>query len=86
MTLEQPVAAGGIDPVPGEWQRVSPKYVVVDLLGVLVSAVLFTIGTGVPWLLSGVTWLMRPFLPSGFTNNFDIAHSLPGGGVSAGPL
>ncbi len=42
----------------GDWQRVSPKYVVVDLLGILVSAVLFVVGTGIPWLLSGVTWLV----------------------------
>lgn len=58
MTHPEPAAAAALDPVPGEWQRVSPKYVVVDLLGILVSAVLFVVGTGVPWLLSGVTWLI----------------------------
>lgn len=58
MTEQQPVPAGGIEPVPGEWRRVSPKYVVVDLLGILVSAVLFVVGTGVPWLLSGIPWLV----------------------------
>lgn len=58
MTAQQPAAVGGIDPVPGEWRRVSPKYVVVDLLGILVSAVLFVVGTGVPWLLSGIPWLV----------------------------
>lgn len=47
-----------LDPVPGDWQRVSPKYVVVDLLGILVSALLFVVGTGVPWLLSGVPGLV----------------------------
>jgi uncharacterized protein len=46
------------DPVPGDWQRVSPKYVVVDLLGILVSAVLFVVAGGVPWLLSGIPWLV----------------------------
>jgi membrane protein YdbS with pleckstrin-like domain len=52
-----------IDPVPGEWRRVSPKYVVVDLLGVLVSAVLFVVGTGVPWLITGLPGLVA--LPIG---------------------
>lgn len=33
-------APAAFDPVPGEWQRVSPKYVVVDLLGTLISALL----------------------------------------------
>jgi len=47
-----------IDPLPGDWQRVSPKYVVVDLLGILVSAVMFVVGTGIPWILSGVSWLV----------------------------
>jgi membrane protein YdbS with pleckstrin-like domain len=42
----------------GDWQRVSPKYVVVDLLGILVSAVLFVVGTGIPWILSGVAGLV----------------------------
>ena len=58
MTQQQAPVADGLDPVPGEWQRVSPKYVVVDLLGILVSAVLFVVGTGIPWLLSGVAWLV----------------------------
>ena len=58
MTQHQASGVSGLDPVPGDWQRVSPKYVVVDLLGVLVSAVLFVVGTGVPWVLSGVAWLV----------------------------
>ena len=53
-----PAPAPALDPVPGDWQRVSPKYVVVDLLGILVSAVLFVVGTGVPWALSGVPGLI----------------------------
>jgi Uncharacterized conserved protein len=47
-----------IDPVPGEWQRVSSKQVVVELVGLLVSAVFVVVGTGIPWLLSGVAWLV----------------------------
>jgi membrane protein YdbS with pleckstrin-like domain len=52
-----------IDPVPGDWQRVSPKYVVVDLLGVLISGVVLTAVTSVPFLLSagtGLGWLVIP--------------------------
>lgn len=40
-----------IDPAPGDWQRVSPKYLAVDLLSTLVSAVLFAVATTVPILL-----------------------------------
>ena len=68
MTLREPQDAGPtqdqdlevrrIDPVPGEWQRVSPKYVTVDLLGILISAVIFVVGSGVPWALSGVSGLI----------------------------
>ena len=41
-----------IDPVPGAWQRVSPKYVIVDLLSTLVTAV---IATGVTSIAFWVT-------------------------------
>jgi uncharacterized protein len=51
-------SAGSIDPIPGEWQRVSPKYVVVDLLGILVSGVMLTVGAGIPWFFSQLTWLL----------------------------
>jgi membrane protein YdbS with pleckstrin-like domain len=44
---------GRIDPVPGDWQRVSPKYLVVDLLGLLMSAVFFAGVSSVPYWLSG---------------------------------
>lgn len=39
--------SAGIDPIPGEWQRVSPKYVIVDLIGTLVSAVIMTAATSI---------------------------------------
>jgi membrane protein YdbS with pleckstrin-like domain len=47
-----------LDPVPGEWQRVSPKYVVVDLVGNLITGVIMTVGSGLPWFFSQVTWLL----------------------------
>jgi membrane protein YdbS with pleckstrin-like domain len=51
-------ASTRLDPLPGEWQRVSPKYVVVDLLGWLISAVLLTVGAGLPFIFSGVAWTL----------------------------
>ncbi|MGB3908978.1 MAG: PH domain-containing protein [Pseudolysinimonas sp.] len=58
MTTPEAETAGPIDPVPGDWQRVSPKYVVVDLLGILVSAIIFTVGASIPAIVSGVAWLV----------------------------
>jgi uncharacterized protein len=46
-----------LDPTPGEWQRVSPKQITVDIIGNLVALVIVTAGTALPWILSGVTWL-----------------------------
>lgn len=39
-----------------EWQRVSRRYVVVDLVGYLLSGVLFTGVSFVPWLVFGWDW------------------------------
>jgi uncharacterized protein len=61
VTLQEAPGPAVIDPVPGDWQRVSPKYVVVDLLGVLVSAVLFTVGSSVPFAVTREpAWLVAP--------------------------
>ncbi len=53
-----PANGASIDPIPGDWQRVSPKYVAVDLLGILISGVVLTVGSGLPWFFSGVPWLI----------------------------
>ena len=37
----------------GDWQRVSPKYIVVDLLGNLIFGVIVVIATAMPALLTG---------------------------------
>lgn len=50
--------AAPIDPVPGDWRRVSPKYVVVDLVGTLLFGVMMTVGAGLPWFFSQQTWLL----------------------------
>ncbi len=50
---EAPAApAGRLDPVPGEWRRVSPKCVVVDLVGTLITGVIMTVASGVPWFIT----------------------------------
>ncbi len=41
--------AGRLDPVPGEWRRVSPKYVIVDLVGTLITGAIMTVASGIPW-------------------------------------
>jgi uncharacterized protein len=43
---------GRLDPVPGEWRRVSPKYVVVDLVGTLITGVIMTVASGLPWFFT----------------------------------
>ena len=53
------VAPGrSIDPIPGEWQRVSPKFLVVELIGTAISGVVTVVGSGVAWFLSGLPGLI----------------------------
>ena len=40
-----------------DWQRVSPKYVIVDLIGYLLSGVFVTAGSFIPVWVTGLTWL-----------------------------
>ncbi|MEZ5190408.1 MAG: PH domain-containing protein [Schumannella sp.] len=51
-------ASARLDPVPGEWRRVSPKYVVVDLVGNLIGGVVATVALGLPWFFSQVPFLL----------------------------
>jgi membrane protein YdbS with pleckstrin-like domain len=53
-----PPVSARLEPVPGEWQRVSPKYVVVDLVGNLISGVIMTVASGLPWFFTQATWLL----------------------------
>jgi membrane protein YdbS with pleckstrin-like domain len=61
--VTSPSPSASIDPVPGEWQRVSPKYLVVDLLGLLFSAVIFVGGASLPFVFTGEPLLL--LLPAG---------------------
>ncbi|MGN6271768.1 MAG: PH domain-containing protein [Protaetiibacter sp.] len=57
MTSDAPAASARLDPVPGEWRRVSPKYIVVDLVGNLISGVVSTFAASLPvWLLDWGQW------------------------------
>lgn len=62
MTDDAATASARLDPVPGEWRRVSPKYIVVDLVGNLVTGVIATVGSSLPaWLFQwGVWWWLLP--------------------------
>ncbi|CAN5349034.1 PH domain-containing protein [soil metagenome] len=46
-----------LEPVSTQWLRVSPKYVVVDFVGTLVSGVIVVIATSIPALLSHIVYL-----------------------------
>lgn len=50
--------SGRLDPVPGQWKRVSSKYVVVDLVGSLISGAIMTVVGGLPWYFIQATWLL----------------------------
>lgn len=46
----------GID-IPGPWRRVSPKYIVVDLVGTLIGAVVMVVAASIAPFLTGIVWL-----------------------------
>lgn len=56
--------AGRLDPVPGEWKRVSPKYIVVDLVGTLLTGAIMTVVSGLPWFFTQLPLLL--LLPAFF--------------------
>ncbi|MEO6117214.1 MAG: PH domain-containing protein [Pseudolysinimonas sp.] len=49
---------GGLDPVPGDWRRVSPRYVWVDLVGTIISWLIGTAAFTVPFWVTQLTWLL----------------------------
>jgi membrane protein YdbS with pleckstrin-like domain len=65
--VESPTAASPTDSVPpvgtrldlpeaGEWQRVSPKYVMVEIVGSVIFLVIVCVAAGLLWLLLDQTW------------------------------
>jgi len=57
-------SAARLDPVPGEWRRVSPKYVVVDLVGTLITGAIMTVASSLPWFFTQLSLLL--LLPAFF--------------------
>jgi len=49
---------GAFDTASGEWRRVSPRYVWVDLVGGLIATVVLTAIVSIPFWLGGVVWLL----------------------------
>ncbi len=49
---------GGLDPVPGDWRRVSSRYVWVDLVGSIISGVLVTAAFTIPFWVTRFAWLL----------------------------
>jgi hypothetical protein len=57
-TTQARTPRGGLDPAPGEWGRVSPRYVWVDLVGSIISGLVATAALTVPFWLTQLTWLL----------------------------
>lgn len=43
---------------PGSWHRVSPKYLVVEIVGTIIGGLLFCAGATVVWLVADQQWAM----------------------------
>nr|WP_255447678.1 PH domain-containing protein [Schumannella sp. 10F1B-5-1] len=54
-----------MEPVPGEWRRVSPKYLRYDLISMAIFSVVFIFAMALPWLLSGMDIWFLLLLPIG---------------------
>lgn len=52
------VPRGGLDPVPGEWRRVSSRYVWVDLVGNVISGLVATAAATIPFWATQLVWLL----------------------------
>jgi len=52
------VPRGGLDPVPGEWRRVSSRYVWVDLVGSVISGLVATAAAAIPFWATQLVWLL----------------------------
>lgn len=57
-----------LEPVDGEWRRVSGRYVIVDLVGTFVFGVIVVVATSVPAIATGIIWLFA--IPAAFAITF----------------
>ncbi len=60
-----------IEPVETEWQRVSPKYIVVDLVGAVVAGAVVVAATSIPAIVTGIVgfWAIPAFFALVFLGN-----------------
>lgn len=47
-----------LDPAPGEWKRVSPKYIVVDLVGTVIGGLVMVVLSAIPWMIAQLPLLL----------------------------
>jgi len=52
------VSSARLDPVPGEWRRVSPRYVWVDLAGVIITWLVIAAGSSLPYWFARQPWML----------------------------
>jgi len=57
-----------------QWRRVSPKYIVVDLVGTLIFAIIVVAGSSVPAFVTRLPWLWA--LPAAFAVIFIVTLAL----------
>ncbi|WBU37555.1 PH domain-containing protein [Homoserinibacter sp. YIM 151385] len=62
-SVTETAAGARLEPDPGAWIRVSPKYLVVDLVTTIVWGAIVTAASAIPWILSGVVGLAA--IPAG---------------------
>lgn len=57
---DAPVAGGRPQPLDldGEWQRVSPRYVVVEIVGTIIFGLVVAVIAALLWLLAGQAWAL----------------------------
>lgn len=58
LQADLPTPRRGLDPVPGPWRRVSPRYLAVDLVGTLIGTVVLTAAASIPFWVSGLLVLL----------------------------
>jgi uncharacterized protein len=52
------VSTTRLDPVPGDWRRVSPRYVWVDLGSVILSWIIVGVAVSLPWWFVRAPWML----------------------------
>jgi membrane protein YdbS with pleckstrin-like domain len=53
-----PTGSGSLEPVPGDWRRVSPAYVWVDLAGVIIRGIVLAAAVSIPFWAAQAPWML----------------------------